>query len=918
MAESRAQNRALAGLYREEAITHGGALGRGLLRLESLLAEQQQRQQSARHNTAGGVDAVDAVDAVGASGAAGTSGAAGAEAQELVSLLRAAHSLKGAARIMRLNSVAQIAHELEEVFVLMQKEGAWLDRHTADVLLAAVDFLVDSAAYAGAETWPPALETRAHAHTDALRLIPSRLRSGRAAFLRPCGCPETLGTGQSGQGLPGAGGASGRVPAAATEGIGTQTGFSQPSLSAASSGASGISAASGFAGGGSVGADPSLGVSAGAAAGDNRFGNTDNSGDGGGELVLRIRLDQANEMLRLGAQGRLLSRRLDQLPQVFFELSAGQLALERRLDTLAGQLGEHGVDAALRSQLLAPLREQSHRLRQMQESLREHAADCVQEQALLSERWYAQVLACRTRPLADIVSGFPRLVRDMAHSLGKEISLNLEGTATLADREILEKLETPLAHLLRNACSHGLETAEQRLAAGKPRQGSITLLATHRDGWLEVSVRDDGRGIATPQVREYLEHSGRVGSAALLSDQAVWEYLFEPGLSTAQAVDTISGRGIGLDAVRTQVHELGGQVFVSSVAGRGATFTLRVPITRALLRVLCVRLGSEPYALPLGQIDSLIGVTRAQAASGFVELGGASVPIICLATLLGLPPEPTDAATVSTAATAATTLTTTAAGAAVAGGRNGVTAGGVATDIRAGAEPAECLGDPASAADSRQLLRMVVLQLRTGRCVLNVGSVEDELELVVHSLDARLGELPLFQSTGLNEQGEVVLVLDIGVLCERIAAALAGKLPPASALLAHRLRVLLAEDTEACRSSVTKLLEQAGGIEVCAVASGREAWEKLSQQPEDFDLLVTDLEMPHMDGWELIGHVRNAAAPLQSLPILILSAMENAEQWGCALAKGGDRYLSKTLLETDPDAFVAALRSLALERRRDG
>lgn len=909
MAEQDARHKAMAELYREEVSTHGGVLSRDLLRLEALCAAGSEAEHN--RDEANGLFA---------------------------SLLRAAHSLKGAARIMRFGRVAEVSHALEDALVWGQRAPSLPQPQMLDALLTAADFLNASGAWQPGQEDSPAVTAQAALAVAALRRFTEK---GDAAT----GSSTVAGGGALGSCGSVAGGRSVAGGGAAGRGSATDD---------AAGGVSGVrvDAVANFAAGAPVGG----GVRAtDDAAGEGTTHLLRQSADGlppqtegnlsgalpaetAPEPLLRVRAELVNDLLQLGAQGRVLSHRMDQLPQRFLRLSEQHLLAERTLDACSAQLAAQGIEAGVRRQLLAPLRAQMLRLRELEGELYEQTSACVQEQALLSERWYAQVLACRTRPFADIVSGFPRLVRDIGRQLGKQILLHVEGAATLADRDIMEKLEMPLVHLLRNACSHGIETPSVRLAAGKGQQGVITLSATHSEGWLQVSVRDDGHGIDLVQVRKRLEARGLPVDA--LSEAELLESVFTQGFSTLETADAVSGRGVGLAAVRNRVHELGGRIVIENTPGKGSVFTLHVPVTRALLRVLCVRCGAEPYALPLGQIESLINVSAADARARQVQVAGRQLAIVSLAEALAdgdtletdafsaqstQPPvsqrEPVSQRDVPREDRAVTKPVPSAADAAGVEGDAVVSPANVA-DVSnessanvAGATGASTAGMSAGwhSSVAEPPRKMIVLRLRGRRYVLDAGNVEDELELIVHELDARLGRLPLLQAAGINELGEVVLVLDVEGLCERMAEIVAARppceLPPVQPR--RRLRVLLAEDTVLARARIASILAEAGGFELTSVPDGLAAWQRLQSAPDAFDLLLTDLEMPGMDGCELVRKVRSAPAPLATLPVVIISARDGDTDRCCGADSGANLYLSKHLLGNNPAALVEALIATA-------
>lgn len=858
MAEQDAGSKTMAELYREEVNTLGGGLSADVLRLEALCAQQTQLPEGVAQEQLRAL---------------------------LASMLRAAHSLKGAAKVMRFNQVADVTHELEEGLLAAQRAAIVPDQQVVDAWLLAADFINASGDWGVGQKDAQATQQQAQSCVFALQQQTLRLGKGL----------ELAGDAQSA---------------------------------------------------------------------DAEFFLQNGAGTWDGEPVLRVRAEQINELLQLGVQGRVLSHRLDQLPQGFLHISNQHFAVEHALDACLAQLAEQEMGVAQRRRLLSSVREKMSHLRRLQSKLYEQVSRCVQEQALLSERWYAQVLACRTRPFADIVSGFPRLVRDIGRALNREIVLRIEGAATLADRDIMEKLEMPLIHLLRNACSHGIEPPSVRLAAGKPQQGTITLAVTHSDGWLQVSVRDDGCGIDFDRVRDHLRAQG--GLVEGVSDESLLEHIFSQGFSTAAQADAVSGRGVGLAAVSDRLRRLGGHVGVKSERGRGSVFTLHVPVTRALLRVLSLRLCGEPYALPLGRIEGLILVSALEQEQGQVLLGGQTVPIIALGKLLhqggqvqqaGIDPQ-----TASIAATAA-------AGADSPQPSAVIPQSAVTPSSTADPQP-RTITSPSSAgaqASVSGVARMVVLQEMGRRYVLDAGTIEDESELIVHEMDARLGQLPLFESAGLNEKGEVVLVLDAKVLCGGMESLLAGRgagwprtapcaevgcvantpdaeagsaaaapvleAPSASALKTiaapvsettatpalettaapvRLLRILLAEDSALARARIVSMLAQAGGFDLTCVADGLAAWQKLQAQPDGFDLLLTDFEMPELNGYELAQKVRRSGvASLKTLPVVIISAKNVWAQQCCTDDSAVDLCLPKSLLDSDAAGFVETVRMAA-------
>jgi two-component system, chemotaxis family, sensor histidine kinase and response regulator WspE len=221
------------------------------------------------------------------------------------------------------------------------------------------------------------------------------------------------------------------------------------------------------------------------------------------------------------------------------------------------------------------------------------------------------VVASQMRPLSDIGQGFPRMVRDLAKQLGKQVQLVVSGQQTLVDRDILDRLETPLTHLLRNAIDHAIEAPEQRQRSGKPPHGTLYLEATHRAGVLLITVRDDGCGIDCEQLRQRIVQK-QLTTAAMadqMTETELLEFLYLPGFSTAPRVTEISGRGVGLDIVRNMVQSVGGSLRTTSQLGQGSTFHLQLPLTLSVMRTLVVQIAGDPYAIGLSRVDRKVGPT---------------------------------------------------------------------------------------------------------------------------------------------------------------------------------------------------------------------------------------------------------------------------------------------------------------------
>ncbi len=298
-----------------------------------------------------------------------------------------------------------------------------------------------------------------------------------------------------------------------------------------------------------------------------------------------------------------------------------------RLVNLAGELvitqamlAQSVQDAGLRStsKLGNGLLEFEHLLRELQES----------------------VMAIRTQPVKSVFQRMPRLVRELAAQTGKQVRLILEGETTEVDKTVIDRIGEPLTHMIRNAIDHGLESTEDRVAAGKPAEGTVKLSAEHRGGRIVIEIADDGAGINRARVKEKAIEKGLISASAVLTDEEVDNLIFMPGFSTASTVSNISGRGVGMDVVRRSIVELGGRIVIVSTPGKGSRFVLTLPLTLAVLDGMVVAVGDQTYVLPLAHIiESMKPGTADIHAYGreweLLDVRGSFVPVVRIGNLLG-------------------------------------------------------------------------------------------------------------------------------------------------------------------------------------------------------------------------------------------------------------------------------------------
>lgn len=475
----------------------------------------------------------------------------------------------------------------------------------------------------------------------------------------------------------------------------------------------------------------------------------------------------------------------------------------------------------------------------------------------LAHRLYQAALACRMRPFGDGTHGFDRMARDVSRNLEKQARLEVVGHDTPVDREILDLLEAPLGHLIRNAVDHGIEAPADRLAAGKPAEGAVRVEARHGAGQLVVSVADDGRGINLDALRDKIIAQGRASpeTAARLSEPELLQFLFLPGFSMKEHVTDVSGRGVGLDVVHEMVKRVRGSVRVTTAPGAGTKFQLHLPLTLSVVRTLLIQIAGEPYAVPLAQISRAVRVPEAslQSIGGHAafDLEGKSIGLV-------------DAGLVVSGRTAP-----------------------------------QMPGDKA----------VVVLGGRERSFGLLVERFIGECELVVQKLDTRLGKVQNVSAAAVMEDGSPVLILDVDDVIRTVEKLVAERrIARASAVSADAdnaaRRVLVVEDSLTVRELQRKILANAG-YDVEVAADGMEGWN--TARSHRFDLIVTDIDMPRLDGIELVQRVRKDPH-LQNTPVMIVSYKDRPEDRARGLEAGADHYLAKASFHDS--ALLDAVREL--------
>lgn len=716
------------------------------------------------------------------------------QADHLESCMRAAHSLKGAARIVGVDAGVSVAHVMEDCLVSAQEGRLYLRPEHIDALLQGTDLLMRIAT---PDNNPELAEIEAYVVLMALLLDPMAAPAPVTAPVAPVMAELQL--------QPPTPKVEAPIPVAEL----------QP-------------------------AEPPRKAKR----------TTEN-----GERVLRVTAERLNSLLDLSSKSLVETLRLKPHLATMQRLKRMQNNGLRALENLNVHLKEHALSLEAQEALEVARRllaESQQLLVEKNAELDEFAWQASQRAQVL----YDTALACRMRPFADVLAGQERMIRDLGRSLGKQVRLEIEGEKTQVDRDVLEKLEAPLTHLLRNAVDHGIESPEQRLLAGKPAEGLIRLRASHQAGLLVLELSDDGNGVDLEKVRRSIieRQLSPAETAAQLSEEELLTFLFLPGFSLRDTVTEVSGRGVGLDAVQHMVRQVRGAVVLEQVAGEGSRFHLEVPLTLSVVRSLVVEVGDEAYAFPLAHIERMCDL------------------------------EPADIVQVE--------------------GRQHFWHEGRHVGLVAASQ---LLQRPASQ-NSQQTLKVVVIREREAIYGVAVERFIGERTLVVLPLDERLGKVQDISAGALLDDGSVVLIVDVEDMLRSVDKLLnTGRLERiarqgSQAVEAARKRILVVDDSLTVRELQRKLLLNRG-YDVAVAVDGMDGWNAL--RSEDFDLLITDIDMPRMDGIELVSLLRRDNR-LQSLPVMVVSYKDREEDRRRGLDAGADYYLAKASFHDDAllDAVV--------------
>jgi len=763
--------------------------------------------------------------------------------ERMVELQRALHTLKGGARMAGITAMGDLSHEVEWLLMHVGDDTSHLDERSLEVLQSSLDELNRMRDYVGAGR--PVEPAR-----DLITRIRMIGRARPAEPAKPAEAPKPAPAPGTAPPMVAAPLARAPTPAVAPEPESEseaepETEAEAESLAAAAD--TGPTAASAPA----VAGPPTRDVAADrgeVARVDAEL--LDNMLNAAGEVsIFRARLEQqlSSVDFNLAELGRVVQRLKDQLRKLEIETEA--------------QILHRHVDQGTRRDDFDPLElDQYSSIQQYSRALAETSSDVASVQNLLATqtREAQNLLTQQGRIVSELQGGLmrtrmvpfqrhvqrlTRIVRQAAAEMGKKAELQVGGAAGELDRQVLERMLPPFEHMLRNAIVHGIELPAERVAATKSETGLIEMTLRREGSEVVITVADDGGGVNLKAVRDRAVSLGLMTPKQELSDEQALQLILEPGFSTAGKVTQSAGRGVGMDVVATEIKKLGGSLYTETEAGKGTRFTVRLPFTLAISQALIVRVGEELFALPLPTVEGVVRVPRsevlrhlAEDAAGF-DYGGQKYRFQHLAVFVG--------------------------------------------------------GTPSAMPD--QDIAVSVILVRAGEH--STAIVTDELigsrEIVVKSVGPQISGIRGISGATILGDGRICVILDVGALVRSEWRQRSAPDPRLASQTDRRVFALVVDDSITVRRVTQRLLER-NGMRVVTAKDGLEAVSVL--QDEIPDVILLDIEMPRMDGYEVASHVRNDPR-LKDIPIVMITSRVGEKHRARAIELGVNEYLGKPYQE---------------------
>lgn len=707
-----------------------------------------------------------------------------ADAKKLEALMRAAHSIKGAARMVGVNAAVAVAHIMEDGFTAAQNGKITLKPAHMDILLTGVDVLNQISLLSAEEhlSWPD----QNRAELEELLSAIKQIVEGKTVTSKL------------------------KAPAEKKEPTQKQSGMI-PDQSTTS------------------------------------HAPTDG--------IVRVSANRINRLIGLSGEFMVASGWVNSYSNSLLAVKKRQNDLITTMENLRATLEESNIDEHSRV-LLTDAQNKADICRQSLAERLSELEDFDRRTEILAGRLNHEVISSRMRPFKDGIQGFQRMIRDVSRSLDKKVDLKITGENTQVDRDILQKIEAPLNHILRNAVDHGIEIPEERVVFGKPEKGTIHLEAFHNAGMLSIVVSDDGKGVDIDDLKQKIIKKGMVNAemAKNLSESELLDFLFLPGFSTRDEVTEISGRGVGLDVVHSTIQEIRGQIRSSSTPGHGLRIHLQLPLTLSVIRCLMVEINGESYAFPLARIQNITKLHKSEIEVlenlQYFTNQGHHVGLI-------------DASQVF------------------------------------GKEGELIKGDT---------LEVIILGDRNNRYGIVINRFLGEHNLAVHTLDSRLGKVKDISAAAITDDGVPTLIIDVddmllsieNLISDRRLNKIKGAASNETTL--KKKCVLIVDDSLTVREVERKLLESKG-YQVDIAVDGMDGWNTV--RTGEYDLVISDVDMPRMNGIEFVSMIKQDPN-LKSIPVMIVSYKDRQEDRELGLDAGADYYLTKGSFhdETLVDAVV--------------
>ncbi len=506
-------------------------------------------------------------------------------------------------------------------------------------------------------------------------------------------------------------------------------------------------------------------------------------------------------------------------------------------------------------QLTGSLMESASDLRDLKETLNEKLSGTetlLLHQSRINTDLQEGLMKTRMVPFARVVPRLRRIVRQVAMELGKKVELRMDNIHGEMDRAVLDRMIAPLEHMIRNAIDHGIETEEQRLQAGKPAVGTIAITTYRKGGDIVIHLADDGRGLDVAKIRQVAIDRDLILESAALSDHEIAQFIFHPGFSTSDQVSQISGRGVGMDVVNSEVRQCGGTVDIETVAGQGAQFTVVLPFTLSVNRALMINVSGDHYALSLNAIDGVCYMPDSviATAEGAISYAGSRYELCYLGTLL---------------------------------------------DSDAVHRPDNLEAEVA----------LVLFHSDNRRFAVQVDDIVGTREIVVKTLGPQFSAVPGLGGATILSDGQVVVILDLNELARVAIKDLTAisqtdtqqieQHTPARHPLSVGISpcILVVDDSVTVRKVTSRILRRQG-YQVITAKDGIDALKTLQEQIPAAILL--DIEMPRMDGFEVAARVR-ASEELKHIPIVMITSRTGDKHRERALELGVDQYMGKPYQE---------------------